>query len=454
MSSAVPHRFARPTRRIFRALFPRPLRAAWHYAVALFREFRVPVLGFLVLTVVGGLIYGEVYEAVRGGAMPLIDRPYVILQLMILEAREPVPPEGALVAFWYIMPLGLMLLVGLGAADFVNLVFNRDDNRNPWAEALALTYSNHVIVLGAGHVGQRVIRDLVAMDLDVVAIDNSPSGTAQKRLGEMGVPIIRGDGRLPETLEKARLSSAVAFVACTGKDQANMEAIMKVRHGNPQIRIVGRMWDRQFAEQLEKFLDVDSVLSSADLAAPAFAGAAIGVDITQTLEIEGVAYSTMRLTVAAGSFLAGSTVGDLQTEHEMDIVLVDARGTAAVQPSRELEVQVGDRLVFFARHDRVLEVLSLNMGKRSSRASRANAQKRSGMDRRSGTDRRSGVERRQGGDAKSGWEGAGPQRRSGPDRRSGPGRRTGPERRSDTDGGSAARKRSGDEGSSPDKTVS
>ena len=99
----------------------------------------------------------------------------------------------------------------------------------------------------------------------------------------MGVPIIRGDGRLPETLEKARLSRAMAFVACTGKDQANMEAIMKVRHSNPQVRIVARMWDRQFADQLEKFLDVDSVLSSADLAAPAFAGAAIGVDITRSI---------------------------------------------------------------------------------------------------------------------------------------------------------------------------
>jgi len=397
--------------------------------VALFREFRVPMVGFLLLTVVGGLIYGEVYEAVRGGVMPLIDRPYVMVQLMILEAPEPVPPEGALVAFWYIMPVGFVLLVGLGAADFVNLVFNRDDNRNPWAEALALTYRNHVIVLGAGHVGQRVIRDLVAMDVDVVAIDNSPSAMAKKRLGEMGVPIIRGDGRLPETLEKARLSSAMAFVACTGKDQANMEAIMKVRHSNPQIRIVGRMWDRQFAEQLENFLNVDSVLSSAELAAPAFAGAAIGVDITQTLEIEGVAYSTMRLTVAPGSFLAGSTVGDLQTEHEMDIVLVDAAGTATVQPSRELEVQVGDSVVFFARHDRVLEVLSLNMGKRSSPASRASAQKRSGMDRRSRGDRRSGRERRSGAD---GW--SGPERRSGAERRSDPERRSGAERRSDPDG--------------------
>jgi Trk K+ transport system NAD-binding subunit len=418
----------------------------------------VPIVGFLLLLLVGGLVYGEVYEALRGVTMPLFERPYVILQLMILEAPEEVPPELALVAFWYLVPLGSLILFGLGAADFLNLVFNRDDNRNPWAEALALTYQNHVIVLGAGHVGQRVIRDLVAMDLDVIAIDNSPSAMAKKRLGAMGVPIIRGDGRLPETLEKARLSNAMAFVACTGKDQANMESILKVRHSNPQVRIVSRMWDRQFADQLEKFLDVDSVLSSADLAAPAFAGAAIGVDITQTLEIDGVAYSTMRLTVGQGSFLAGNTVGDLQTEHEMDIVLVDAAGTAAVQPSRELEVQVGDSVVFFARHDRALEVLSLNMGKRSSATSRANAQKRSGADRRSGGERRSGAERRSSAHQRHGGTGTSEGEWTAPERRSGPGRRSRPERRSDTAGGSTAestaKSRSGDERRPNDDTVS
>jgi hypothetical protein len=202
---------------------------------------------FFFLTLVGGLLYGEIYEAIRGATIPLMDRPYIMVQLMIMEAPEAVPPEGPLVAFWYIMPLGFLLLVGLGAADFVNLVLNRDDNRNPWAEALALTYRNHVIVFGAGHVGQRVIKSLVSMGVEVVAIDRSPSAVAEKRLGSMAVPIIRGDGTLPDTLEKARLSHAEAFVACTGTDQANMEAIMKVRHGYPTIRIVGRMWDRRFA---------------------------------------------------------------------------------------------------------------------------------------------------------------------------------------------------------------
>ena len=393
MTPVVRNRFAGPIRRSFLRLFPRTARAAWFHAVALLREFRVPLVGFLVLILVGGVVYGEIYEAIRGVPMPLIGRPYIILQLMILEAPEAVPPEGALVAFWYLMPLGFVLLVGLGAADFVNLVFNRDENRNPWAEALALTYRNHVIVFGAGHVGQRVIRDVVAMGLDVVAIDNSPSAHAEKRLGEMGVPIIRGDGRLPETLEKARITHAEAFVACTGDDQANMEAIMKVRHGHPKIRIVGRMWDRRFAEQLEQFLNVDAVLSSADLAAPAFAGAALGVEITQTLEIEGVAYSTMRLTIAEGSLLAGCTVGALQEDHEMDLVLVESAGKSTVQPARDLEVGIGDGIVFFAQHDRVLEVFSLNKGKKAG-TTKPGSQNMAGRDRRSGAERRTGAEGR------------------------------------------------------------
>ena len=47
----------------------------------------------------------------RGGTIPLIDRPYIILQLMILEAPEPVPPEGALVA-WY---FGMKAHIGVDA---------------------------------------------------------------------------------------------------------------------------------------------------------------------------------------------------------------------------------------------------------------------------------------------------------------------------------------------------
>lgn len=82
------------------------MHAAWRHSAALLREFRIPIVGFLVLTLVGGFLYGEVYEAIRGGRVSLINRPYVIVQLMVLEAPETVPPEAALAAFWYFMPVG------------------------------------------------------------------------------------------------------------------------------------------------------------------------------------------------------------------------------------------------------------------------------------------------------------------------------------------------------------
>jgi hypothetical protein len=199
-------------------LIPRSVHAAWHHSAALLREFRIPIVGFLFLTLVGGFLYGEVYEDIRGGRVPLIDRPYVIVQLMVLEAPETVPPEAALAAFWYFIPMACVFLVGLGAADFVSLVFNRDENRNPWSEDLALTYRSHGIVFGAGHVGQRVIQDLVTMGLDVVAIDSAQKPKVGKFLGDLGVSVIRGDGRDAATLVKARIDRAVAFVACTGDD--------------------------------------------------------------------------------------------------------------------------------------------------------------------------------------------------------------------------------------------
>ena len=90
-------------------LIPRSVHAAWHHSAAFLREFRIPIVGFLVLTLVGALI----------------DRPYVIVQLMVLEAPETVPPEAALAAFWYFMPVGDGLVL-FARQDRVMEVFFRN----------------------------------------------------------------------------------------------------------------------------------------------------------------------------------------------------------------------------------------------------------------------------------------------------------------------------------------
>ena len=357
-ATSVRSRLARPIRRLrWRAMRHR-LRAIRHHLSALLREFRGLLLAFGAVTVIGGFFYGELYQFARGEIIPWIDRPYLIMQLMLIEAPESVPPEWYLVVFWYALPLVLVILLALGAADFVELFFNRNDERNAWGEALAMTYRNHVIVLGAGHVGLRVVRDL--------GHGNGGSGSRPRSedvrevLVRLGVPIVIGDGRRSNILERAGLKAAEALVVCTADDSVNLQASVKARHLNPEVRVVMRMWDR--TAEVQGVVGVHAVLSAADLAAPAFAGAAVGIEITQTLEVAGIEHSTLHLRVQPGSFLAGATVGALESENDMEIVLCHRNGPIDIDPASDREVEVGDELVIFARHERILEVVARNRG--------------------------------------------------------------------------------------------
>ncbi len=345
--------------RRIRNLF-RKIRAMWYDSVALWREFKLPIIGFVLVTVVGGFIYGELYFQARGEYIALIDRPYIMLQLMILETPGDAPPEWYLIAFWYGLPLVFIFLIGLGAADFMRLFFFRGERQNAWEEAVASAYRNHIIVFGAGHVGLRVVRELAHMGFDIIVIDNDPDPGVEDTLHSLDIPLIVGDGRQKVTLEKARLTHADAFIACIGNDHVNLEAIMRVRDMSPDVRVVARMWDDQFAKQIREFMNVQSVLSSSDLSAPAFAGAAVGIEITQTLLIKGQEYSMIRLTVESGSFLDGADIGRLQSENDMDIVLHNRDDSVEVQPAHDTRVRAGDSLVIFARHDRILSVVNRN----------------------------------------------------------------------------------------------
>lgn len=343
--------------------------ALWHDSRALWREFQRPIIIFFLVTFGGGFLYGELHIfAGYDFAIPLIDRPYVMLQLMILETPagyDHLPDEWFLIMFWYALPPTLLFIIGDGVADFVRLFFDREGRGDAWMQALASTYRHHVIVMGAGHVGMRVIRTLYEMGVEVVVIDGSPDLGVQDYLSERRIPLIQEDGRLSSTLQKAGLMHADAFVACTGNDHVNLETIMRTRAMNKEIRIVARVWDDQFAAQMQEFMNVQHVLSSSDLAAPAFAGLALGVDITQSIHVAGRDYSTVRLEINDGSFMAGKTVGDLQTDYDMDIVLMVERGQGAeVQPAREKIVRPGDILVIFAHHERSLEIAARNRYRR------------------------------------------------------------------------------------------
>jgi len=339
----------------------RSLRAMARDSGALLREFRWPILLFALVVFGGGWLYGELL-AVAGYARPAyVELPYYVLRMMVFEPpTSETPSQIYLILFWYITPLVAIFIIGRGAADFIRLFFDRSERRSAWEEAVASTYRDHIIILGIGHVGMRVARTLSGMGFDVVAIDQKLKPDTEAELADMGIPMIVMDGRNPVALEKAGLKQAQAFVVCTASDQTNLEVIMRVRDLNPEVRIVARMWDAQFSKQLKQFMGVTAVLSASDLAAPVFAGSAVGVELTQTMQINGVDYSMIRVRVEQGVFLDGGTVGELQEDNDMDIVLLERAGNVEVQPANSIVVQGGDTLVFFARHDRVIDIANRN----------------------------------------------------------------------------------------------
>ena len=117
----------------------------------------------------------------------------------------------------------------------------------------------------------------------------------------------------------------------------------------------------QLGDRMEQFGMVDTVMSAADLSAPAFAGAALGIEITQTIQLKGEEYSTVRLTVESGSFLDGALVGPLESNEKMEVVLVGSGdGSVTVDPGPEATIQAGDDIVIFAQHSRVLDAVTRN----------------------------------------------------------------------------------------------
>jgi len=339
-------------------------RATWRNLRVLWREFRVPVIIFLVAVIGGGWLYGELWAQAGYAPKPFIDLPYLMATMMIVSSPDDLPTETRLVIFWYAMPLIGAYIAARGLSDFFNLFLKPHEHRNAWEEAVASTYQNHVIILGVGHLGTRVVRALVAMGFDVVAIDRSTEPEKLAELERLKVPLVVGDGRLESALETAGIRRARALIVCTSNDHMNLEVTMRARDLNPAIRIVVRMWEDQFAAQIRRFMNVEAVLSASDLAAPSFAAYALGIEITQTFIINGEDFSMIRLEVAPMSFLDGKTIGFLQESESLDIVLHSRETQVRVHPADDEVVRAGDTLVIFAQHRKITDVISRNQGRR------------------------------------------------------------------------------------------
>ena len=217
--------------------------------------------------------------------------------------------ESVLLRVWAIilMILGATLVTILYAL-LTNLLVSRRISQSLGRQQ-ASRMSGHIILIGLGSVGLRVLEGLLAAGQQVVVLDRDENNRYINAARRLNVPIVHGDATTPGTLQSINLSSARAVAVLTSSDLANIETGLAVDEllGErwDKVPVVMRVFDRQLARTIEHGFGFRNVRSTSALAAPWFVGAALGLDIISTFYVDNEPLLVGRLTVASFGGLPG-----------------------------------------------------------------------------------------------------------------------------------------------------
>ncbi|MEG4422358.1 NAD-binding protein [Microcoleus sp. LAD1_D5] len=135
---------------------------------------------------------------------------------------------------------------------------------------------NHYIICGLGGMGLQIAKELHTNGYDIVVIEQDPNSRFLSTARSMKIPLIQGSASLPATLEAANVKQAAALLAVTSSDMFNVEIALSAKGLAPKLSVIVRNQDPHFALMVQQVFEFEGVLNPTELAAPAFAAAAIG----------------------------------------------------------------------------------------------------------------------------------------------------------------------------------
>ncbi|MFI8889216.1 NAD-binding protein [Streptomyces paradoxus] len=174
----------------------------------------------------------------------------------------------------------------------------------------------HVVLLGLGKIGTRVLTRLRELHIPVVCVESDPDARGMATARRLRVPVVLGDVTQEGVLEAAKIHRAHALLALTSADTTNLEASLYARSVRPDLRVVLRLYDDDFATAVYRTLRAAHPFaltrsrSVSHLAAPAFAGAMMGRQILGAIPVERRVLLFAEVDVAGHPQLEGRTVGE------------------------------------------------------------------------------------------------------------------------------------------------
>ncbi len=331
----------------------------------LFRAFSL-IMGVFLTGVVGYTIIGDEHN--------LLDAVYMtMISLTTVGYGETIDltdkPGGRL------FTIGLLVV---GAGSFVYFFSNLTAfmvegnlDRFLWRRKMKREIERlfqHYIVCGAGDTGEHVIKELVNTHRPFVLVDLDEERVKSlaDRFGQF--PAVIGDATDDEILAAAGIARARGIVAAVSNDKDNLLITVTAKLNNEHLRCVTRAIDEKGMSKARK-AGADAVVS------PNMIG---GLRlVSELIRPKAVTFLDLMLrdkeknlriedfTIEQTSSLVGKTVGSIRDLKLADVLIVALRhadGSWSFNPADELQLELGDGLVFMGNPDGRKELQRLGSG--------------------------------------------------------------------------------------------
>jgi Trk K+ transport system NAD-binding subunit len=271
--------------------------------------------------------------AMFGGAQPDLGVPAI---------------EQALEAALTVLSVALVPLV---TAAVVDAVVNA---RLTWAGTGPVEARHgHVVVVGLGNVGTRVLEALHDFGVDVVAIDQREQARGVRVARDLGIPVVVGDATQEGTLRAAWVDTCQALIVVSTDDVSNLETALLGRSITADLRVVVRLFDGDFATRVERAFGLTLSRSVSSLAAPVFAAAMMGRAVVDAIPIRRRVLLVAELPVRAGSQVEGQPASIIHCPHEYRLLAIHTgRGDQLLwSPPRGRRLTRTDRVIVVATRE-------------------------------------------------------------------------------------------------------
>lgn len=202
--------------------------------------------------------------------------------------------------------------------------------------------SGHVIVCGLHGVALRAVEQLHLSGVEVIIIDEDPDPRLAQIIEGWGIRQIRQNATLGGGLIAARIAHCRAVICCAPSDILTLEIALGVREIRPDVRIVVELANASVGRALERVIGVGSVIDVAEIAAPSFVEACLGL-ATHEMTLGGERFAVVQVTVSGDEGYHETFRSHFGSLAPVAITTA-LTGAMAVCPGRDAPVAAGDHV--------------------------------------------------------------------------------------------------------------